>query len=122
MNRQEELPTLPIGTVLQHKGLTDREVIRSAPGLCLAKGLDITVAMGWLDGAWRRNGGGPAWKAKPEFQAEQRSDHSWVLRGVVGANAAVAIDARELPGHINPHAAAQAVADLLNGMANEVRP
>ena len=122
---EKELPTLPIGAVLQCEGWEDREVTLSYPGLCLAVTPTRQIwAMGYIKGAWRSRRTSDGFTVKPEpieFQAEQRSDHSWVLRAY-GANTAVVIDARELPSHINPHAVATAVADLLNGMANEVQP
>jgi hypothetical protein len=58
-------PTLPVGTVIQHEGWQDREVVHSAPGYCLVKGPARLSPFAWLDGAWRMSEGGTAWKVRP---------------------------------------------------------
>jgi hypothetical protein len=122
----ETLPTLPIGAVLHRGGWDDREVILSYPGLCLAVTPARQIwAMGYLEGAWRSRRTGDPYTVRPEpieFQAHQRDQFSWMVQSTYSDRSVVLLDPRALPDHMDPHAVAMAIADLLNGMTNEVQP
>jgi hypothetical protein len=119
-----DLPTLPIGTALRSSGFLDREVIRSAPGFALAVDGFDQISMAWVNGAWRARGNSAAWTVKPEpieFEAKQTGPCVWKIRGGDHYLVTLLTVDEDLPGHMDSHAVAQAIAGLLAGMANEVQ-
>ena len=110
-----ELPTLPLGTVLQCEGCEDRKVTMSYPGLCLVVNASRQIwAMAWIEGAWRshRTGGGFTVRPDSRFTARVSTfDGSWLVWDATADHQYVT---HFNSNHPDPEGAARAEADRLN--------